>query len=184
MSSIRYVRIPAIIIVFSLLLGCTNEVDLDDLEYRGHLYHYNGKPFTGTGISYYDSKELASKVHFENGVPLGNSVSYGYDGETIHEGITSLISIDNIPELKPFVERALLTSFTEGNSDTIRYISVITKKPLNKEDILVVATLIRTKLLSDQKILNGHGIDRFFISDNDLAGSEDQYDSKDSLHTN
>ncbi len=172
-----------ILVFFSLsIIGCKKEVNHDELECKNHLYYYKGKPFTGTALDYYESKQLSSKSEFRDGIITGESTTYGYDGEIIQQGNSSIISIDKALELSSLVERITLLVFQEGGPDRINYLIVTSKKHLDPDELSKVLTLIRSKILSGTNSVNDHKIDRIFIGDCELEAP--QYDSQDTQLTN
>jgi hypothetical protein len=68
-----------------LLPGCTQP--MDELVYADSVFKTaSARPFTGIGRFYFASGTVSDQIHFQDGIPNGTWVSYGYQGEVIYQG--------------------------------------------------------------------------------------------------
>ncbi len=143
------------IIFLILFASCTNTARLDNLKLKNNKYYNNDSniPFTGIAKGYFKSGELSSEINFEKGIPIGKSIGYGYDGEKINQGMSSVIRFS---EKKPYLSDVLrinLDKWYELPSRPFNSIVFITVSP-SKIDIVKYKNEI-TEMLRKDKFING-----------------------------
>lgn len=78
-----------IIIILFILTGCKSDISIDNIEEREHGLSYIKGTNTlvdGRVVRKFDDGNTAEINHFKNGMPVGDWVAYGYQGEIISHG--------------------------------------------------------------------------------------------------
>lgn len=69
-----------------------NDLCLEDDKY---IRCNTEKAFSGTVITTFDNKQIATKTQFKDGIPDGSWTAYGYQGEIVQTGTYKPIKIEN-----------------------------------------------------------------------------------------
>ena len=69
----------------ALFAGCAKEVGFDDLERRGYLTYFEGKPFTGVAVRKYKDGQKWFEDTFKDGKQHGLSTSWYENGQKQRE---------------------------------------------------------------------------------------------------
>lgn len=145
--------IKSLLILSSIFMGCKNSVPIENLVFvNNKLYTSEGMTsFTGRGYSKFPSGTISNKITFINGVPDGEWVSYGYEGEVIQKGFYSprFLKHDSVGFVKG-VLRINICKIQEGSSAT-SCLFIITNKTPSK---LSKGELRFKKLLASLKLNN------------------------------
>jgi len=167
MNSLKY------LIISLLLIGCFNhKVQISDLRILHNKYYYKEEkiPFSGIVISKFESGQVLNEINVQNGIPIGNWVAYGYDGEVVQNGTFRPFYLrKNRINSITGIERINLCPTKEGNVSFIDLYIITNNANLkfDKKSKIIYAALIDT-LKSNNIKIDTNLIDKIYCDKGEL----------------
>lgn len=85
MSTVKNIYFIAI---FLFSMGCTrSQTLLEDLMIKDNRFYLDSsKVYSGYAITKFESGKVSNQIFIEDGIPSGQWIAYGYDGEVVQKG--------------------------------------------------------------------------------------------------
>ncbi len=116
---IKKIKLIGVFILVFFLSSCNN-TNFDEITPKVGIYIHkkNQKPVRGRVISFFENGKLSCEATFEDGIPVGDFLSYGYQGEKISISKHTIIKTDNNEICRQkSITRLTISHTDEGEND-------------------------------------------------------------------
>lgn len=137
------------IFLFMCTLCSCNESTVKDITPQNGIYIYktNNEPVNGVIVDYFDDGKISFSLNFTNGIPNGESISYGHSGEVIGTTKHRIINKDSSDVFRMYdIERLCITNYLEGANEIVDLNVVFKQKSTINYDLIVPQLLDLLKI--------------------------------------